>query len=242
MKCRTGHVTVTAITAVLAVLLVPGTAAAGAAGPGNCLPSVQSLAYFYGAYSSDGSPPNRAYLDPGSWRQSCKPSAPPETREVAPAKRIAKSNCNWTLSRAVCKDGARLTLPSRERSGRSVAAARPNTRSPSDHPATRAAFAGVVPVAMLSRDSKLAMGSLAEPGPNAGFPIARYADRDAIATPLESPTGRSSLPYRIRERAGEASTAPEPAEADPAPPEPHTILFIGIALAAFMMFRRLAYG
>ncbi len=92
MKCSRGHAAAAAITAVLSLLVVSGRAAAAdPAAPGDCLPSAQPIAYFYGAYSSDGSPPNRAYLDPANWRQSCETAASPEKREVAPARRIAKS-------------------------------------------------------------------------------------------------------------------------------------------------------
>lgn len=244
MKCSTGHATATAITAVLTVFLAAAQAiAATPAAPDDCRPSAQSLAYFYGAYSSDGSPPNRAYLDPDDWRQSCKPGASSATRQALPARKAAQSHCGWNSSRAACKDGGRVTMSSNGRTGRSQTAARsPNSRLLVRAPLVGSSnLAGAVPIALLSaRDAGLGARPPSEPSPGAGFPVARYADQDAIATPPQ-PSNLRPFPLLFQDSSNEPGTHAL-GEAGNARPGPYAMLLIGLALAAFMMFRRLGSG
>jgi hypothetical protein len=189
------------------------------------------MAYFYGAYSSDGSPPNRAYLEPGTWQQACGAA-----RSKIDARNAPHSNktpgCARDATRAVCKDA----VPAPQRGGRALVSVRSST-SPLP---SRTAFVarsplGAAPAAKSSATTgdRVALGAL---GLAADVPLARYAGNEIS---LAQPTTADALAIYPLNGSVQMRTPAGISEAENAAPGPYAMLLVGLSFAAFMTFRRI---
>jgi hypothetical protein len=188
------------------------------------------MAYFYGAYSSDGSPPNRAYLEPGTWQQACAARSKVEARHAPQSNKAP--GCAWDSTRAVCKSA----VPAARRGGRSLVSVRSSTSPlPGRTAFVGRSTSGAAPAAKISATTgdMVALGAL---GLGADVPLARYADTQVSHA---QPTTADALAIYPLNGSVQTWTPAGIAETENSAPGPYAMLLVGVSFAAFMMFRRI---
>lgn len=238
--------------AALAIFLIPGrTLAANPSTLADGSPSTQSVAYFYGAYASDGSPPNRDYLDPRMWRDAGRPVAGLSSRKRLAKDKVSK-RCRGSPS-GICQGHGRPAAVHlsgvRPLVYGGISTPRRFVSNIQGDRADSATTFRVTSIPSAATDAKSAIGQISEFGSGSALLSAgtnqfsssaavRIANvtvlgLGAIAMPLQnSRRGDQHLSFG----AGEVDISDDPA------PGPYAMLLVGISLLAFIAIRRMEHG
>lgn len=237
-----------AASAALAILIPGRTLAANPSTLADGSPSTHSVAYFYGAYASDGSPPNRDYLDPRMWRDAGRSGAGLSSRKRLAKDKVSK-RCRGSpsgicqghgRSAAVHVSGVRplvsggISTPRRfvsnlqgDRAGSAT-----TFRVTSVPSAAMGAKSAISQISEVGSDSALLSNGTNQFSSSAAVRIANVTVLGAIAMPLQnSRRGDQHLSFG----AGEGDISDDPA------PGPYAMLFVGISLLAFIAIRRMEH-
>ncbi len=241
-----------AASAVLAVFLISGrTLAANPSTLADGSPSTQSVAYFYGAYASDGSPPNRDYLDPRMWWDAGRPGAGLSSRKRLAKDKVSK-RCRGSPS-GICQGHGRpaavhvsgvrplvsggISTPRRfvSKLQGDRADSAPTFRGTSIPSAATGAKSAISQISEVGSDSAVLSTGTNQFSSSAAVRIANVTvlGLGTIAMPLQnSRRGDQHLSFG----AGEVDISDDPA------PGPYAMLFVGISLLAFIAIRRMEHG
>ncbi len=230
MKCSTARVVAVASWVVCAAFFIPGRGlGANTSDQGTFASTVQSVAYFYGANASDGSPPNwelaeAAHLGSGA-----------EAQAVNPQKRAAAGitkGCAWSTAKDCSRSAQDIKDSLRDRRrGRSSGAPNP-------------ALMG--PVVVDAQGSVSNRGTLIRA---ANLPAGSAGGKPALG--VVSPSGSEAVPVVAMTASSRPSKADQHASVgadqvygnarEDAAPSPYAMLLIGISLAIFMVIRRMGH-
>jgi len=250
MKCSAASVVAASGWVVFATFLLPVRGLAGdLPGQGTFGPTAQSIAYFYGANASDGSPPNRELAEAAHSRNSVEAQAAVSPQERAVRERVTKG-CRWGSAKDCGRSVQHVHDFLRDRRGRSLGTASPAPRGPvvvdahgslSDRGTLfrvanlPAGSSGGIPALSVVSESG-SSAALSSAGSTQSPPIIGLETLNAVSVAATTSTYPSSKAGRkVAAGADQLDARESPA------PSPYTMLLIGMTLALFIVIRRMGH-